>query len=634
MQKRYLTLTFLSLIILFTLSALLTAAEKEVRANVLLEESFENEFPPSGWASFTDNFMLDGWSDTRAKARTGDYSAIAQPQWVYPIDIWLVTPAIDLSSAPSATLYFYEDQTDWVTNGGTHTIAVSTNSQNVSSDFTTVLEMTPANHTIAGFDGQVMEVDLSAYTGESTVYVGFHYYTSANEKWYIDDVKITTPQDHDVAAFSLDIASYYDPGTLFTPKATVKNVGLNTESFDVRFGYYDWDGSQNVIEMIGVSNLAAGASTQVTFGDYAIGNVEYEFFAETMLSGDMDANNDLVTKWVITGPKKEMVLLEKGTGTWCQYCPASAKAADHLHEEHPDSVAILEYHGYEGTDDPFVTDESLNRINYYGISGYPTAIFNGTAWRTGGGDASADWMPLYEDYEDLYFAGLEERTPFTIDLEFTENGDQISATAYTTYECASYTKANRLYFGLNESHIAYSWQGMDSLHFVFRKIYPDTFGTVLYDEAAAPTAGMVLTNNIEFTIPDGVVKDNCQLIAFIQDTLTKEIRATAKVGLDNPVNDIADNPQSGAPDHYALSQNYPNPFNPSTTISYQTAQSGQVEIVMYNVLGEKIRTLVNRQMNAGQYQITVNAADLASGIYYYRMETENFTKTKKMLLVR
>ncbi|MBD3224592.1 MAG: hypothetical protein GF313_07675, partial [Caldithrix sp.] len=87
-----------------------------VRA-VLLDESFENSFPPSGWASFSENLSIDGWQQTSDKSKTGSNSALAEPQYLYPIDIWLVTPAIDLTTADGAKLYFYEDGDGWENNG-------------------------------------------------------------------------------------------------------------------------------------------------------------------------------------------------------------------------------------------------------------------------------------------------------------------------------------------------------------------------------------------------------------------------------------------------------------------------------------------------------------------------------------
>ncbi len=89
-----------------------------------------------------------------------------------------------------------------------------------------------------------------------------------------------------------------------------------------------------------------------------------------------------------------------------------------------------------------------------------------------------------------------------------------------------------------------------------------------------------------------------------------------------------------APVHFYLNQNYPNPFNPSTTIGYGLTRNGQVRLEVFNLLGQKVATLVNAQQNAGTYRVTWNPADLASGVYLYRLQTEGFVQTKKLILVR
>jgi pectin methylesterase-like acyl-CoA thioesterase len=85
---------------------------------------------------------------------------------------------------------------------------------------------------------------------------------------------------------------------------------------------------------------------------------------------------------------------------------------------------------------------------------------------------------------------------------------------------------------------------------------------------------------------------------------------------------------------YQLYQNYPNPFNPSTTIKYSIPQSSLVKIVLYDILGREVKTLVNEVKNAGYYTIRFNASSLASGVYFYRIESGNFVQVKKMMLLK
>jgi hypothetical protein len=88
------------------------------------------------------------------------------------------------------------------------------------------------------------------------------------------------------------------------------------------------------------------------------------------------------------------------------------------------------------------------------------------------------------------------------------------------------------------------------------------------------------------------------------------------------------------PQGFELEQNYPNPFNPSTTIAFNLQKDTQVELRVYDVMGREITTLVSQRMIAGRHSVEFNGSDLASGVYYYTLFTDNQTQTKKMLLIK
>jgi len=90
----------------------------------------------------------------------------------------------------------------------------------------------------------------------------------------------------------------------------------------------------------------------------------------------------------------------------------------------------------------------------------------------------------------------------------------------------------------------------------------------------------------------------------------------------------------GSPINFELNQNYPNPFNPSTIISFNLPKSGQVTLKIYNLMGEEIKTLVEGYKETGIYTVNFTAEDLASGMYLYRLSTNDFTETKKMLFMK
>ncbi len=88
------------------------------------------------------------------------------------------------------------------------------------------------------------------------------------------------------------------------------------------------------------------------------------------------------------------------------------------------------------------------------------------------------------------------------------------------------------------------------------------------------------------------------------------------------------------PNNYSLAQNYPNPFNPSTTINFTIPSNSSVELSVYNILGQKVATLVNKELSAGSYEYNFDASQLSSGIYVYSIRANNFNATRKMMLLK
>lgn len=97
---------------------------------------------------------------------------------------------------------------------------------------------------------------------------------------------------------------------------------------------------------------------------------------------------------------------------------------------------------------------------------------------------------------------------------------------------------------------------------------------------------------------------------------------------------IETTPGHGIAEGYRLNQNYPNPFNPSTVISYDLKKAGRVKLQVYNSLGQLVANLVDGTQAAGTHKVTFNAAELNSGLYFYKLQADNFVQTKKMILVK
>jgi len=101
---------------------------------------------------------------------------------------------------------------------------------------------------------------------------------------------------------------------------------------------------------------------------------------------------------------------------------------------------------------------------------------------------------------------------------------------------------------------------------------------------------------------------------------------------------VFDNPlkveDKGIPAAFSLSQNYPNPFNPTTVIHYTVPKTSLVNLSVFNLLGQEVKTLVNEEKSPGEYEVRFDGSNLPSGIYFYRLVAGDFVKTMKMLLMK
>lgn len=230
----------------------------------------------------------------------------------------------------------------------------------------------------------------------------------------------------------------------------------------------------------------------------------------------------MVQAWTQTVPRN-MVILEIGTGTWCTYCPGSANAADQLVAEGK-SVAVIEYHN----GDPYVNTASNARNSYYGITGYPTANFDGGNTFVGGQACPSG--NVYSSYLPLYTQQINTPSPLSICLSGSNAGNNYTINV-TVNKVGTVTGTSlRLHLVLTESNIATApWPAagcMNEVNFVERLMVPDQNGT-----SFSFGTGNVQTFTLNFTKDPTWVAAECELVCFVQDNATKVIYNGCKTAL-------------------------------------------------------------------------------------------------------
>ncbi len=360
-----------------------------IAAGSLIHESFETSVPPAGWEVLDlGSATGDSWYRTYTKAHSGGYSAKVS---FYPSsntkDEWLVTPAVDLSTATKAYLIFYEDEDYWSGYGDHHQILVSTTSQTDTSTFTLLLDMTPGGHTINGFDGDPVVIDLSSFVGNSTVYVAFRYTGTDADNWYIDDVEIYVPYNVDARPVAL-LNPEYSPST-FTPTVRIQNYGLDSIStvpvrlkFEDPYGNIVYDQTATYTGSLGSFDTAS-----VSFPSFTPNNLYYyKYYLITELSTDENLSNDTITGYIYAYDRPMMVLFERFTQHNCGPCASADPYQLSIYGSHVDAsgyhIGMITYQGWwpGSNNDPFYKYDTMpqrQRILYYRVNAVPWVYING-----------------------------------------------------------------------------------------------------------------------------------------------------------------------------------------------------------------------------------------------------------------
>jgi len=227
---------------------------------------------------------------------------------------------------------------------------------------------------------------------------------------------------------------------------------------------------------------------------------------------------------VVMAAAERVVVLEIGTGTWCPYCPAAARGAETLAHNHPGELLVVEYH----YGDAFSNAPSAVRHGFYGISAWPSSYMDGT-FIPGGATAPAQYEPKFQERKSI-------EPPLEITMEKTYGGYRMSSGTLTAtiVNVSDGTVSGKAHFTVTESHIPYSWQGEDSLHWVERDMLPDAAGeqiTIEPGDTAVLERSFVINPSWPLTTGTPV---NCELGCFVQSS-TREILQAALVSVMGPL---------------------------------------------------------------------------------------------------
>ncbi|MCA9734331.1 T9SS type A sorting domain-containing protein, partial [candidate division KSB1 bacterium] len=147
-------------------------------------------------------------------------------------------------------------------------------------------------------------------------------------------------------------------------------------------------------------------------------------------------------------------------------------------------------------------------------------------------------------------------------------------------------------------------------------------GSYYMEGRVLDSAPLTSFNSLVVGVGDGATATSL-LLRDVEVSMTDELIPTSVTGSNSTI-----------PDHFSLEQNYPNPFNPTTTIEYALPENSEVTLKIYDVTGRVVTELIKGQQNAGYHKVVFDASHLATGVYFFKLEANDFTNVKKLMLIK
>ncbi len=481
-------------ILLFTLIALMAAANTlaleticvcspstislERGTSDLLFEGFEDAVPPTGWTRMTSGAAYP-WVQSDQQAYDGSYSAYIQRSEVGQVqDEWLVTAAVNTTGMGAMYLEFQETGAFWANVGIQHEILVSTTVPDNPEAFTSILQMSPATYPADWLNDPgtwgMLTVDLSAYVGMNTVYVAIRYQAWAGDEWWVDNLRLFEPLDHDIEALEVQPQEkIWNTGVDIVPQLQVRNNGISTETFDVRM-VIEHNGSNVYTQTVSVIGLAPIEERTIDFPSFATELGIYEMTGTTVLTGDENPDNNTAygVSGCYSGHRTPLGMLVTNWG--CGPCVQANQALDEYYPTQGNAVALIRVHAWwPSSNDPMylANPEQCEHL----IENTPTGSdFAPHLWLGNFVDAGFDAGGYEGFFEDQKLLGA----PLTMEISYDAGPSEATVTIDVLDPMPDRDWV--LYVAVTEDSVdALGPNGERYHNQTFRYVYPDLSGTLI-----------------------------------------------------------------------------------------------------------------------------------------------------------
>ncbi|HLS30516.1 MAG TPA: Omp28-related outer membrane protein, partial [Flavobacteriaceae bacterium] len=555
-------------------------------------------------------------------------------------DRWMVTPEISLPADEVATLIYkvmpmspvYPDE---------YEILVSTTGSAVS-DFTDAPVFTEIAPAIDDFTTRA--ISLEEYVGEE-VYIAFRNISNDQLILAMKDFQVTVLDENDVHLTEINLNDYMGTDTDTPIGINIQNTGSN----EVNSITVEWtDGEDTYTSQHSDLSLNTLESTDVTLDE----PLHYETTGEreitvtvTEVNGEADSNpdnNELSKNVIVAGqvvPQK--IVIEEGTGTWCQYCPRGFVAMDYMYDNpdlFPNFIGIGVHIGIAGYPDPMQVDEYASGTN---ISGLPGSNINRKILDYEVSQSA--WVNIYNQLDGIV-------VPFELglDIEFDKSSGDLTATVNTDFYTDLNTADYRLAVVVVEDAVtgsgpgwgqvnAYAGGGLGPMggwenlpgtvfNYEFDRVGRALLGGYYGESGSVPASvsnGDSHSHEFTYTLPDNMNPQEISLVALLLDNSTGEILNAAEEPI--PASMGVD---KNSVDTFKL---YPNPAENFVNVVFNEGIDQAVKMNIYNLNGRLVKSQDFNQINAAD-GVSINIDDLATGEYLISFSAGNRTMVKHLIV--
>lgn len=447
--------------------------------------------------------------------------------------------------------------------------------------------------------------------------------------------------DWDFSGSKVVVADYLILGQApYTLQMTNMNLGKSTVT--AYYLNYSINGGAPVSAAVTGTSISVAKFVSVTnphptgWNPGAVGTYTIKMWASNLnANADQDLSNDTAVKvvTVVDNFEPRKVLHEVFTSSTCGPCtPGNIQLNKVLDTKAASDYTVIKYQqNFPGVGDPYFTTEALNRRNYYAVNSIPRLEYDG------------GWDGNPSSYTGSMFDVAAAKPAFMkITATHTVNWRTVSVNV-TVDPMANFSSSNiRLFVGVLEKKTYKNemTNGETEFEHVMKKMLPNETGTVI----GPMTKGTPVTKNLSWTFK-GVYRlpanasspinhstehsiesfSNLEVIAFVQDYATKEVfQSNYSTGTFLGI---------GKPDASETNLNlYPNPSNGMTQVSFDLENNSHIQIGIYNTVGQLIQTVADRELESGINTVRFDTKTLAKGIYFVRVEGDNFTSSKKLIV--